>query len=53
MPLLINDQGLTTMLPKTGRYTAVPNHSGNMPEGTLRAILKESGITPDEFLSKL
>ena len=31
----------------------VPNHSGDMPEGTLRAILKESGITPDEFLRKL
>ena len=24
-----------------------------MPEGTLRAILKEAGIIPDEFLAKL
>ena len=38
--------------PKTRRYTTVPNHPGDMPEGTLRAILKESGITPDEFLTK-
>jgi len=36
----------------TSRYTTVPNHSGDMPEGTLRAILKESGISPDEFLRK-
>jgi predicted RNase H-like HicB family nuclease len=33
-------------------FEAVPNRSGDMPEGTLRAILKESGITPNEFLRK-
>ena len=38
--------------PETSRYTTVPNHSEDMPEGTLRAILKESVITPDEFLRK-
>ena len=37
---------------ETGRYTTVPNHSGDMPEGTLRAILKQAGITTDEFLKK-
>ena len=37
---------------ETGRYTTLPNHAGDMPEGTLRAILKESGIAPDEFLRK-
>ena len=37
---------------ETGRYTTVPNHPEDMPEGTLRAILKESGITPDKFLRK-
>jgi len=37
---------------ETSRYTTVPNHSGDMPEGTLRAILKESGISPDEFPRK-
>ena len=34
----------------TGLYTTIPNHSDDMPEGTLRAILKQAGISPDEFL---
>jgi len=34
------------------RYTTVPNHSGDMPEGTLRAILKQAAIDPNEFLKK-
>jgi predicted RNA binding protein YcfA (HicA-like mRNA interferase family) len=37
---------------KTDRYTTVPNHSGDMPEGTLRAILKQAGIDPNDFLKK-
>ena len=36
--------------PETRLYTTVPNHPGDMPEGTLRAILKQAGIEPDEFL---
>lgn len=36
--------------PSTDRFTTIPNHPGDMPEGTLRAILKQAGITPDEFL---
>jgi len=36
--------------PTTGRYTTVPNHSGDMPEGTLRAILRQAAITPEDFL---
>lgn len=36
--------------PDTGRYTTVPNHTGDVPEGTLRAILRQAGITPEEFL---
>ncbi len=36
----------------TDRYTTIPNHSGDMPEGTLRAILREAGVSPDEFLNK-
>jgi predicted RNA binding protein YcfA (HicA-like mRNA interferase family) len=35
--------------PETGRYTTIPNHPGDMPEGTLRAILKQAGVEPDEF----
>ncbi|NWF89113.1 MAG: type II toxin-antitoxin system HicA family toxin [Ignavibacteriaceae bacterium] len=37
--------------PATKRYTTIPNHTGDMPEGTLRAILKQAGIEPDDFLS--
>ena len=36
--------------PTTRRYTTVPNHPGDMPEGTLRAILKQAGIDPELFL---
>jgi predicted RNA binding protein YcfA (HicA-like mRNA interferase family) len=35
---------------ETNRYTTLPNHAGDLPEGTLRAILKQAGIAPDEFL---
>ena len=38
--------------PAANRYATIPNHPGDMPEGTLRAILKQSGIEPDEFLKK-
>ena len=37
---------------QTDRYTTIPNHPGDMPEGTLRAILKQAGIEPDDFLKK-
>jgi predicted RNA binding protein YcfA (HicA-like mRNA interferase family) len=36
--------------PATGRFTTIPNHPGDMPEGTLRAILKQAAIDPDTFL---
>ncbi len=32
------------------RYTTIPNHPGNMPEGTLRAIRRQAGIEPEVFL---
>jgi predicted RNA binding protein YcfA (HicA-like mRNA interferase family) len=35
--------------PSTRRYTTIPNHPGDMPEGTLRAILKQAGVTPEQF----
>jgi len=38
--------------PALNRYTAIPNHPGDMPEGTLRAILKQAGIEVDSFLQK-
>ncbi|HLY55130.1 MAG TPA: type II toxin-antitoxin system HicA family toxin [Stellaceae bacterium] len=36
--------------PATRRYTTIPSHPGAMPEGTLRAILKQAGVEPDVFL---
>jgi len=36
----------------TNRYTTIPHHPGDMPEGTLRSILNQAGISPDEFLRK-
>ena len=35
----------------TGRFTTIPNHPGDMPEGTLRAILKQAGISAEDFLN--
>ena len=35
----------------TGRYTTIPNHAGDMPQGTLRAILKQTGISVEDFLN--
>ena len=34
----------------TNRYTTLPNHPGDLPEGTLRAILRQAAIEPEEFL---
>ncbi|WP_419621965.1 type II toxin-antitoxin system HicA family toxin [Thiolapillus sp.] len=28
----------------------MPNHPGDMPEGTLRAILRQAGVTVEAFL---
>ncbi len=36
--------------PTTGRFTTIPNHPGDLPEGTLRAILRAAGVDPEEFL---
>ena len=36
--------------PKTNKFVTVPNHTGDMPEGTLRAILKQADINTDDFL---
>lgn len=35
---------------QSGLFTTIPNHPGDMPEGTLRAILKQLEISPEEFL---
>jgi predicted RNA binding protein YcfA (HicA-like mRNA interferase family) len=36
--------------PARGRFTTIPNHPGDMPEGTLRAILKQAQVDPEDFL---
>jgi len=38
--------------PQTQKYTTIPNHPGDMPEGTLRAILRQCDITPESFVQK-
>jgi len=37
---------------RSDQYTTIPNHPGDMPEGTLRAILRQAGIEPNDFLKK-
>ena len=37
---------------QTGRYTTIPDHPGDIPEGTMRAILKQADIMPEDFLSR-
>jgi len=36
--------------PATGARTTVPRHPGDLPEGTVRAIIKQAGLTVDEFM---
>jgi len=36
----------------TNRYTTIPNHPGDMPEGTVRAILKQANVDIEKFLQK-
>jgi predicted RNA binding protein YcfA (HicA-like mRNA interferase family) len=34
----------------TNRYTTIPNHPSDIPEGTLRAILRQAAVSPEQFL---
>ena len=36
--------------PISERFTTIPRHNFDMPEGTMKAILSQAGITTDEFL---
>ena len=38
--------------PITKRFTTIPNHSGDIPEGTLRAILKQANIDIEQFVKR-
>jgi len=33
------------------RFTTIPNHPGDLPEGTLRAILRQADVSTEQFLS--
>jgi len=37
--------------PVTNLLTTIPNHPGDLPEGTLHAILKQAGIDVNDFLA--
>jgi len=36
--------------PKTRARTTIPHHPGDLPEGTLRAILSQAGLSIADFL---
>ncbi len=38
--------------PLTHRRTTIPNHPGAIAKGTLRAIIREAGLTVDDFVEK-
>jgi predicted RNA binding protein YcfA (HicA-like mRNA interferase family) len=37
--------------PSTGRIAVLVQHPGDMPEGTLRGLLRHAGISVDDFLA--
>jgi len=37
--------------PASKARTTIPHHPGDLPEGTVRAILKQASISVEEFLS--
>ena len=36
--------------PITRKRTTIPNHPGDIPEGTMKAILKQAGVDTNFFL---
>jgi predicted RNA binding protein YcfA (HicA-like mRNA interferase family) len=37
--------------PQTRRRTTIPHHAGTLPLGTLRAIIRETGLSVEEFVA--
>lgn len=37
--------------PTTNKITTIPHHNGDMPEGTLKAILNQANVSTDDFLN--
>jgi len=47
-----NNLGIPQGLTRSPRNTPLfPNHPGDMPEGALRAILRQANVTTDQFLN--
>ena len=38
---------------RTRRHTTVPHHNRDLPRGTVAAIIRQAGLTRDEFLKLL
>jgi len=36
---------------ETHRYTTIPNYPGDLPEGTVRAVLRQADIDIEDFLN--
>ncbi|HEY3857308.1 MAG TPA: type II toxin-antitoxin system HicA family toxin [Verrucomicrobiae bacterium] len=36
---------------KPKKRTTVPHHPGDIPKGTLRAIISQTGLSPNEFFN--
>lgn len=36
--------------PSTRARTTIPNHPGDIPEGTMKAILRQAGVDDETFL---
>jgi predicted RNA binding protein YcfA (HicA-like mRNA interferase family) len=48
--VLLRQQGSHRLFAKGKNYITVPYHKGDLRRGTLRAIIKQSGLTVEEFL---
>lgn len=38
---------------QTGRHTTVPHHNGDLPRGTVAAIIQQAGLSREAFLKVL
>ena len=38
---------------RTRRHTTVPHHNHHLPRGTVAAIIRQAGLTRDDFLNLL
>lgn len=52
--VVVDQEGSHIKLRRAGRIAIVPDHGAkDMPPGTLRSILKQAGLTVDEFRTLL